>query len=136
AVLDGARLIGTNGDSTYPTPRGLEPGGGSLVRAVATVAGVEPVIGGKPHRPMADLIDEMVGPGFRLMVGDRFDTDGAFAATLDCPFALVRSGVVRAGDPLPGDAPIRPRFDVADLGALADALDPHSTALVADGRGR
>ena len=35
----GARLIGTNADPTYPTPNGLDPGGGSILAAIAT-AGV------------------------------------------------------------------------------------------------
>ena len=58
AVRAGARLIGTNTDSTYPTPTGLQPGGGSILAAIATAADTEPVIGGKPHQPMADLIVE------------------------------------------------------------------------------
>lgn len=122
AVMAGARLIGTNGDTTFPTPSGLEPGGGALLRAVATVAGVEPVVGGKPHPPMGRIIDEVVGDAGRLMVGDRLDTDGAFAVTLGCPFALVRSGVMRPDHELPADATVVPAYDVADLAELADVL--------------
>ena len=33
AVHVGARLIGTNSDPTYPTPAGLDPGGGSILAA-------------------------------------------------------------------------------------------------------
>jgi HAD superfamily hydrolase (TIGR01450 family) len=51
AVRDGARFIATNTDPTYPTPGGLTPGGGAIVAAVATAAGVEPEVAGKPHRP-------------------------------------------------------------------------------------
>lgn len=127
AVTAGARLIGTNGDTTYPTPSGLDPGGGALVVAVATVAGVEPVYGGKPHRPMADLIIELLStadvrfdPANALMVGDRVDTDGRFALHLRSPFALVRSGVCEPGDVLAGD--VEPVLDVADLAAVTDAL--------------
>ena len=47
------------------------------VSAVATAAGVEPVIGGKPHAPMADLIAKMISTPQRpfdptrvVMVGD------------------------------------------------------------------
>ncbi len=115
AVLDGARLIGTNGDTTFPTPRGLEPGGGSLVAAVASVAGVEPVVAGKPHRPMAALVRRFVGDTALLMVGDRLDTDGAFARTLGCPFALVRTGVTGDDDDI--DVPVALRAD--DLAAVA-----------------
>jgi len=114
AVLDGARLIGTNRDSTFPTPNGLEPGGGSIVAAVASVGGVEPVFAGKPDRPMADLVLDVAGvdPDTMLMVGDRDETDGRFARALGCRFALVESGVTR-----PGDGSAR------DLAAVVAGLD-------------
>lgn len=128
AVMGGARLIGTNGDTTFPTPRGLEPGGGSLLAAVATVAGVEPNIAGKPHRPMADLIRSLVGAGAgaeagagaMVMVGDRADTDGAFAETIGCPFALVRTGVTELDVAVPCPVAI----EAADLAAVADVFVP------------
>ncbi len=118
AVMDGARLIGTNGDTTFPTPRGLEPGGGSLLAAVATVADVQPNIAGKPNRPMADLIRSLVGDGSMVMVGDRADTDGAFAETIGCPFALVRTGVTDLDVAVPCPVAI----EAADLAAVVDAL--------------
>ncbi len=34
AIRAGATLIGTNDDSTYPTPEGLLPGGGAILAAV------------------------------------------------------------------------------------------------------
>lgn len=121
AVLGGARLIGTNDDPTYPTPSGPIPGGGALLAAVATAAGVLPVIAGKPHRPMADTVLAALGdadPATLVMVGDRDSTDGAFARTLGCPFVLVRSGVT------PPEAVVLPPPDVdlARLGDLADVL--------------
>lgn len=127
AVMNGARLIGTNSDTTFPTPHGLEPGGGSLVAAVATVAGVEAIMGGKPERPMAEVIlkelsTELIAfhPRHALMVGDRLDTDGLFAEQLGSPFALVRSGVIQPGAPV--DATVAIDLDVADLAAVAAAL--------------
>lgn len=127
AVLNGARLIGTNGDTTFPTPNGLEPGGGALVAAVATVAGVDAVIAGKPHRPMADVILDVLStdtehfdPQHALMVGDRLDTDGLFGSELGSPFALVRSGVIQPGAPLDASVPVA--LDVADLAAVAAVL--------------
>lgn len=118
AVMDGARLIGTNGDTTYPTPTGLEPGGGSLLAAVASVAGVEPTIAGKPHSPMAALIHDVVGDRPMLMVGDRADTDGAFAETLGCPFALVATGVTTDV----GGVECAVALDAVDLAAVADVV--------------
>jgi HAD superfamily hydrolase (TIGR01450 family) len=122
AVRRGARLIATNDDATYPTPDGPIPGGGAIVAAIATAAGVAPVIAGKPHRPMADLARDRCGAEFSgatsVMVGDRWSTDGLFAAALGCPFALVRSGVTLPGAD-PGGVP---DLDVADLAAVARAI--------------
>lgn len=114
AVLDGARLIGTNSDATYPTPRGLEPGGGSIVAAIAAVAGVDAVFAGKPEQPMADLVLDVVDtrPGSVLMVGDRSETDGLFAERIGCAFALVETGVTASGE-----------GTHVDLAAVAASLD-------------
>ena len=127
ALQSGARLVATNDDATFPTPLGPEPGGGSLVAAVATAGQAEPIVAGKPHRPMADLIASMLrpadgafDPSTLLMVGDRPETDGLFAGTLGCPFAMVRSGVVPPGAALPAD--VAPELDVADLAAVAEVL--------------
>lgn len=121
AVRAGAVLLGSNDDATYPTPDGEVPGGGSILAAISTAAGARPLIAGKPHPPMAELVRSLLGRS-RLddawMVGDRPATDGAFAAELGCRFALVRTGVTPPGALV---AP-RPDLDVADLAALADAL--------------
>lgn len=126
AIRSGARFVATNDDPTYPTPTGLVPGAGSIVAAVATAAGTAPTIAGKPHLPMAELARRRCGDRFRpdraLMVGDRWSTDGLFATTIGCAFALVRSGIAPPGAVIEGE----PEFDVADLEAVA--------ALVLDGR--
>jgi HAD superfamily hydrolase (TIGR01450 family) len=126
AARAGARLIATNDDPTYPTPDGPIPGGGAIVAAVSTAAGVAPEVAGKPYRPMADLARERCGSGFSgataVMVGDRWTTDGLFAAALGCPFALVRSGVTLPGaDVGPGSAD-GVDLDVADLAAVAATI--------------
>jgi ribonucleotide monophosphatase NagD (HAD superfamily) len=58
------------------------------------------------------------------MVGDRPSTDGAMAAVLGWPFALVLSGVTAAVAPPGGEAipDPPPPFVGADLGALTPAL--------------
>ena len=122
AVLDGARLIGTNGDTTYPTRHGLEPGGGSLVAAVAAFGGVEAVIAGKPEQPMADLVTALAGdPTGVVMVGDRPETDGLFAHRIGCRFALVETGVTGPGDPISDDVPVALR--ATDLAEVVAQLD-------------
>lgn len=121
AVRRGARLIGTNDDPVYPTPEGPIPGGGAILAAVRTAAGVEPLIAGKPHEPMAALVRATVGEAnaaAAVMVGDRPDTDGRFAARLGCRFALVWSGVTSRGDMLDP----APDLEGADLHDVADQL--------------
>ncbi len=121
AIHRGARLVGTNDDATYPTPHGPIPGGGSILAAVQTAAGMQAVIAGKPHEPMAALVRETIGAAAArtaLMVGDRPSTDGLFALTLGCGYAHVWSGVTPRGtafDP-------RPDLAVDDLAAVAEAL--------------
>jgi HAD superfamily hydrolase (TIGR01450 family) len=120
AVQRGARLIATNDDATYPTPDGPIPGGGAIVAAVAYASGVRAVVAGKPHAPMADLVRE-VGGETGTVVGDRPETDGAFARTLGYRFALVLSGVTRETD-----LPVEP---------APDTVAPSLAALVGVGPG-
>jgi HAD superfamily hydrolase (TIGR01450 family) len=118
-VRRGARLLGTNDDATYPTPAGEIPGGGAILAGIARAAGVEPVIAGKPFTPMADAIRSRGGAGPHVMVGDRPETDGAFARRLGATYALVLSGVTT-----PADLPVDPAPDVVadDLHAVVDRL--------------
>lgn len=118
AIRHGARLIATNADATYPTPEGPIPGGGSILAAIATAAGVEPIVAGKPHAPLAAVVRERLGDR-GVVVGDRPDTDGGFAVTLGYRFVLVLSGVTTAAD-----LPVEPAPDLVapDLAAAADEL--------------
>jgi len=116
AVREGARFIATNADATFPTgdARGLLPGAGALVAFIATAAGRQPEVAGKPHEPMAVLVKARFGE-LSVMVGDRPDTDGLFAKRVGARFGLVLSGVTRASD-LPVDpAPDRVGRDLAAL---------------------
>jgi 4-nitrophenyl phosphatase len=121
AVRAGARLIATNEDPTYPTPDGPIPGGGAIVAAIATASGVQPIVAGKPHEPMARVVAELLGWERErlsevLMVGDRVSTDGDFARTLGADFAFVRTGV-------PPDATsVIPTIDAQDLASVASAV--------------
>lgn len=103
AVRGGARLLGTNDDSTYPTPTGPIPGGGAILAAVVAGSGVAAVVAGKPNAPMAALVRQRLGAE-GTVVGDRADTDGRLARVLGYRFALVLSGVATADeemDPAP-----------------------------------
>ncbi|NQV96964.1 MAG: HAD-IIA family hydrolase [Acidimicrobiaceae bacterium] len=96
AVRAGATLIGTNDDATYPTPTGVIPGGGSILAAIATAGGVEPIVAGKPYAPMGTLVRRALDREDLTdcwMVGDRYSTDGEFAKSIGAKFAHVTSGV-------------------------------------------
>lgn len=143
AVRDGARFIGTNEDATYPTSEGEIPGGGSILAAVRTAAGVEPVVAGKPHVTMAACVRRLLDEASRpldggsstdpssrqrvddwisraVMVGDRPATDGRFAREVGCRFALVRSGVAPTTIEAPGA--VRVDIESADLAGVADVI--------------
>lgn len=97
AIREGARFIATNTDATFPTPHGLEPGAGALVAYLEVASGVKAELAGKPARPMADLLLSRFGQA-GIVVGDRPDTDGRFAARLGVDFALVLTGVTSESD--------------------------------------
>jgi 4-nitrophenyl phosphatase len=124
AVRAGARLIGTNGDATYPTPDGEIPGGGAILAAIAVAAGVAPEVAGKPHEPMAALVRARVGEAALVMVGDRLDTDGLFAERLGARFVHVLSGV---RPPVPET--LRPNvwLEAVDLAAAVPKLIDHGS---------
>ena len=117
AVREGARLLATNDDATYPTPDGPIPGGGAILAAVVAATGMTPQVAGKPYAPMAALVRARLGPT-GVMVGDRVDTDGLFAHRLGYRFALVHTGITGA------DEPVEPAPDLvaADLAALVGLL--------------
>lgn len=119
AVRAGARLIGTNHDPTYPTPGGLEAGGGAILAAVAAAAEVTPVMAGKPNDATVSCLRGSLGDGPGIVIGDRPDSDGLLAEALGFDFALVLSGVI-GGDDLPVSP--EPALVAADLAAVVDAL--------------
>ena len=116
-VRRGARLLATNDDATYPTLEGEIPGGGAILAGIAYASGAAPEVAGKPHLAMVDAVRARAGTGPHVVVGDRPETDGAFARRLGATYALVLSGVTTAAG-LPGD----PAPDVVgdDLAAVVD----------------
>jgi 4-nitrophenyl phosphatase len=119
-IRQGARFIATNDDATYPTSDGVIPGGGAIVAAVAAASGVQPIIAGKPYAAMAELVRSVLGNvdlSSAWMVGDRVSTDGAFAHTLGCHFAHVRSGVAHSADEM-----LNAEFEGKDLASFADFI--------------
>ena len=101
--------VATNMDSTFPTPRGLAPGNGSLVMALVNATGRRPdAVAGKPERSLFDEAVRRTGASRGLMVGDRLDTDIAGGNRAGMDTLLVFTGVCTteesdraAGDEIP-----------------------------------
>lgn len=98
AIHFGARFLATNTDPTFPIAEGFLPGAGSLVAAIATAAGREPEVAGKPHRAIRDLVRSR-GINEAWVIGDRMDTDIAMATVeQDWHSILVLTGVSTVDD--------------------------------------
>jgi HAD superfamily hydrolase (TIGR01450 family) len=94
AVRSGAAFYATNDDATYPAERGLRPGAGAIVASIAVASGRDPIVLGKPHRPMMESALRRLPAGARVaMVGDRPETDLDGARAMGWRTILVLSGV-------------------------------------------
>lgn len=118
AVQRGARLIATNGDTTFPAEDGLWPGAGALLAAVVATTGAVPEVIGKPAAPIFRKALERAGGERPLVVGDRLDTDIAGAAALDWHSLLVLTGIHGREDLTAGSP--RPTFVAADVTGLLE----------------
>lgn len=119
AVESGLPWIATNPDLTFPTERGLAPGNGSLVAAVANAVARQPdAIAGKPEPPLLQEALRRCGCTSGLMIGDRIDTDIRGGSAVGIPTLLVLTGVHGVADLLAATGPDRPDFVGMDLGVL------------------
>jgi len=117
-VRDGLWWVASNTDATIPTDYGVAPGHGVLVDTLRRFSGVDPVVAGKPARPLLDETVQRMGCDRPVMVGDRLDTDIAGARALGLDSLLVMTGVTGVAE-LAGAVPdLRPTHVGADLGAL------------------
>lgn len=115
-----AQFIATNRDSTFPMETGEIPGGGSLVAALATASGREPVNIGKPetHGYEAILVDAKATAADSVMVGDRLDTDIAVGKSAGAATVLVLTGVTSPEKAQSAPPEWRPDRIIGDLREL------------------
>jgi HAD superfamily hydrolase (TIGR01450 family) len=119
AIRAGALWVACNVDPMLPTERGLLPGNGSLVAALRTATGAEPVVAGKPATPL--FVEATRGAEKALVVGDRLDTDIAGAINAGLDSLLVLSGGNTAADVYAADD--RPTYIAADVAGLTEPAD-------------
>jgi glycerol-1-phosphatase len=120
-IRNGLPWTATNTDLTLPTDDGLAPGHGLLVRLISDFAEVEPVVAGKPERPLLDETRRRLAGEHPLMVGDRLDTDIAGAHRADVDSLLVMTGVTSLPDLVRAPREQRPTWVGHDLTALGRA---------------
>lgn len=92
ALRSGATLIASNADPSLPVEGGEWPGAGSILAAVVTASGAEPIVAGKPYPTLFGLAERVLGGAPALAVGDRVGTDVAAAHAAGWPAALLLSG--------------------------------------------
>src|SRR5882724_3016584 len=110
AIRAGAWYVATNADATLPTPRGPQPGNGSLVQVLVHATGQEPVVAGKPEPPLHAESVQRVGATRPLVVGDRLDTDIEGAVRGGADSLLVLTGVSRPADAIRAEPRRRPTY--------------------------
>lgn len=97
ALRAGADFIGTNPDTTFPTPEGLVPGAGSLIAALEAASDRQATIIGKPAAPMFEAALEVLGTSKAqtVMLGDRLNTDIVGAHNAGLRSVMLFSGVTQ-----------------------------------------
>jgi 4-nitrophenyl phosphatase len=122
AIRAGAKFIATNADATLPTERGLVPGCGSIVAAIAAASGVMPIVIGKPEPLLIQKAVEHLGvdKSDAVMIGDRLDTDIIAGHRAGLLTVLVLTGVSTRSE-VPS-SPILPDLVFNDLPSLLEAL--------------
>ncbi|WP_010480015.1 HAD-IIA family hydrolase [Thermococcus zilligii] len=122
AIRNGAKFIGTNPDTTYPAEEGLYPGAGAIIAAIKAATDTEPLIIGKPNGPVYEVAREKLGEVEEIwMVGDRLDTDIAFAKRFGMKAVMVLTGVSTLED-IEGSG-INPDLVLPDVGELIKYLE-------------
>jgi HAD superfamily hydrolase (TIGR01458 family) len=121
SLLEGAALVGMTGGTTWQTEDGPCVDGGAYLALLASAAGCEPVVVGKPSATMFEVACAAMGadPKRALMVGDDLAGDIEGAQRCGMQAALVRTGKFRPTDlDHPTITPDAVLDSVADLPAL------------------
>lgn len=115
AITAGAIWVATNMDMTLPQERGLAPGNGALVAAVATATGKSPLVAGKPGAALFETAARHSGVERALVVGDRLDTDILGGNRAGMATALVLTGVDSTQTALAARVDERPTYVIRSL---------------------
>jgi HAD superfamily hydrolase (TIGR01450 family) len=117
-IRAGAQFVGTNPDTSFPTPQGRGLGAGALIQALEAATGVQATIAGKPEPLMFEVVRSAFEPDVRLvMIGDNPDTDIRGARRAGIASILMTDSARHSGDAAPHPAP---NLALSTLTALFD----------------
>ncbi|KAF9987208.1 hypothetical protein BGZ75_000926 [Mortierella antarctica] len=118
---ENVHFILTNDDSTFPAPNGIYPGTGSLVQPLIYSLKRQPLVMGKPNKPMLDCFfsNYHTDPSRTCMVGDRLDTDIDFGAQGNIATLMVLTGVSTEKEAMDPEQPIKPTYIIQSFGEFA-----------------
>jgi len=121
-IEQGATFVATNPDSALKTDRGIYPGTGAIVAAVAAGCGRKPVMIGKPERLIMDMALERLGltADQVIVVGDSLATDVPAGHAAGMRTALLLTGVSSKED-IPG-ASVKPDWIAATFDELLEGV--------------
>lgn len=126
-VAAGALWVATNTDMSIPQARGIAPGNGTLVAAVAAATGRQPLVAGKPEAPLFHAAAKRLAADRPLVVGDRLDTDILGGNNAGFATVAVLTGVDTRETILAARTMERPTFlinDLTDLYRPYPAVEP------------
>jgi HAD superfamily hydrolase (TIGR01457 family) len=116
-IMAGAHFVATNADALLPIEGGqVVPGAGTMIAAIRTATGVEPVVLGKPEPGLFEHGLRRLGglaPPQAAMIGDRLDTDVDGGRRAGLHTILVLTGVTTAAEAAAASPP--PDAVIADL---------------------
>lgn len=108
----------TNADTTFPTPEGIIPGAGSILRALEVGSGRNAILAGKPKPKMFEIAMRIINASAEstLVIGDRLDTDILGGLEAKCNTALVLTGISTSEDLI--NSAYQPQFVFENLSDL------------------
>lgn len=129
-VSAGALWVATNTDMSIPQARGIAPGNGTLVAAVAAATGQTPLVAGKPEAPLFHAAAKRLAADRPLVVGDRLDTDILGGNNAGFATVAVLTGVDTTQTILAARTAERPDYVISEL---SDLHRPYPTVSNTDG---
>lgn len=118
AVAAGAVWVATNTDMSLPQERGIAPGNGTLVAAVAAATAKSPSVAGKPGAALFETAARRSDIDRAIVVGDRLDTDILGGNRAGMATALVLTGVDSVHTALAARVGERPDYFIGSLEEL------------------